>query len=214
MAWTLDAAKVRLEIAPGDTTKDAQITLAMEMSILLAESYLNRKLLKKVDTTQSFYRVHGRMVFLERYPVESIKSIALPPVGTTMPLESVTVNPRTGGVDYYSLHGQSEVLITYTGGYDPLPADLEWALWMLFDTLYAEMEAGPISGGGGGGIVIEGSGDVKSIQIYDVGKVDYDVGTTVSNTSSGGVGASAALLVPSGRLEFILQTYARPIGPL
>jgi hypothetical protein len=69
------------------------------------------------------------------------------------------------------------MVVDYEGGYVQLPSELELALWMMFDIFWASVSA--TTGA-------QSLGEIKSISVPDVGKIDY--GTSSSTSSAGGSG--------------------------
>lgn len=206
MTWSLAEAKARLNIT--DTSKDAQIQQTLDLATAIVEGHLNRGVVRR-NMQVAFRRLYGRQMHLPRYPIIKINSITLEGGGT---LYEPVVHYALGIIDHPGIHLQPNIYVDYEGGYDPLPVDLAWGMWSVFDTLWGE--AGGASGGGTTGpVVVQGSGEIKSIQIYDVGRIDYDVGATVA--SGGGTtdhSSVSAILEPSDRLAAVFNRYSRTVG--
>ena len=192
MPWTLSRAKASLSIA--GTANDAAITELMNTVIGTVEDYLGRALLFKRETI-TFWQVDNSKIFLPRFPIRRVIAIN---GNTTIP-NDFTVHHRTGWVSFecsslFNFVGCGRsVSIEYEGGYDinNLPDSLEKVLWEIFLQWWGNSNqtiGGPAVGAGP--TVTAGSGDLKSLTVYDGFKLDYDVGATVtggaSNISSSG----------------------------
>ena len=90
-----------------------------------------------------------------------------------------------------------QVSVTYTAGYDPLPLVLAQALSYVAAGLFQADGTGSEPGGA--------SGDIKSMSIYDVGSMSFDVGS--SNSGSSLVSGYGVITETSAQL---LQAYKRP----
>lgn len=84
-----------------------------------------------------------------------------------------------------------EISFDYTGGFKTLPADLEVALWMVFNTYWGQF----------GGHVAVGSGAIKSIS-SDGSRVEFDV-------SGGSSGVDMDTGMPSFAIS-VLDLYRCP----
>ena len=183
MAWDLITAKQYLSIPAADTTQDANIQVVLNRVLATVETLLQRKLFLAREIVK-FYHLNDRKVLLPRYPIVNVFSIN----GVTS--QTWLVHHRNGWVDLCTTNVAAgkcggEIAIDYEGGYGTLPPDLEGALWEIFMLAWSGID--PNTGGpsqSGGLAVVQGSGDVKSLTVFDAFKVDYDVGTSVSGSSS------------------------------
>lgn len=205
MSWDLETAKIYLGIDPGDETKDDQIQGILDYTLKAVETLLQRKLLFARETVK-FLRPRGDTILLPRWPVDTIVAIndADPPV-------DMEINEATGYIRDPGFSGEKEISVEYDGGYDPLPTDLERVLWEAFMTAWGNTDAETGGPAGPGTGVIAGSGDVKSLTVFDAFKMDYDVGTTstgdgqsslISQQSSWGWLAPWAAILEMYRGEF------------
>ena len=189
MAFDLAAARARIGLAAGDTSKDAQLTAALNASSALAERYCDR-LFGYASATETFVQFAAREVQLERFPIVSVASV----VADDATLSKYQIDKKSGmilfeggGVSALSL------VVTYAGGYQTMPADLELSLWMIFDSVWPS-----VSGVAGTGA---SSGAISRITVPDVGSISFDTG---SNSAAGLNG-----LVPDSAAA-ILDLYRRP----
>jgi hypothetical protein len=199
MAFLLADAKTRQGILPADSTKDVVLQASLDTALALAETYCNRRFTYAAETA-SFYFPFGTTLQLNRYPIEQVTSVT--------PLNQVAYGSQnykvvlgTGQIKSRGWLADDQIDVTYTGGYKVLPADLELALWMVFDAVWAAMP-----GGGGGGSVAAPGQSISSITIPDVGTIRYDNGGPASSGSAtGGAGGllplSAASILNLYRLE-------------
>lgn len=165
MAWDLATAKQYLGIAPADESQDAAITVVMAFTLASIEKALARKLLELRERI-TLYDVVLPRVFLPRYPVTEVHT-----VDGVVPDSEWVVNPSSGYVQVTSDGYYKTLSVDYTGGFDPLPADLERAMWSAFMAAWAQTD-----GMTGGPSATADSGAVKSLTVFDAFKVDYDTG--------------------------------------
>jgi hypothetical protein len=199
MAFDLATAKTRLGIT--GTAQDALITSACNAALAAAENYCDRRFLYKRDSV-SFYDARSRKLSLDRYPIVSINTISAKGSGSVLDTSTYHVHNWSGMILFHGAPFFDELDIDYNGGYQTLPADLELALWMIFDGVW------PIysSNGGGGAATAGGApGAITSISVPDVGTLRFDN----SASNGGGSGANGAFgLIPVGAVNF-LYAYRR-----
>lgn len=211
MTWTIATAKARLGIT--DDAQDAAVQSAMDVALAAAESYCDRRFLLQ-DDEQEFPAPYGPTLLVRRWPLVSMATIApfdpqAEPPPDPAPVPAGWRMDKKRGVIYMVGQGASNagglgiapvgsapppgpwpmgygsgVVLTYRGGYDPLPADLEAALWMVFDNVWATTPGWGLPAGSTGGA---GTGAVRSFGI-DGMSISYDTGTS----GSGSVGAGRA----------------------
>ena len=221
MAWDLATARPRIGLAATDTTRDGDLLLAMAVTLDVIERYLDRGILFQ-NMVETMVEVHGRRAQLYRYPLVSMDAVTTSgassyTAGTPINASHYLTDDPIGMLIFKTATIVDKVTVVYKGGYVILPAALEWAMWTTFGTIWGEMFPGAAAGGGGGGtggIVVAGSGDLKSVTIFGVGKLDYDVGSTVSggsgNSTSPVIKTAADMIIdPATRLGMILDTYRR-----
>ena len=175
--FDLATAKARLGIT--DTSKDTVVAGALSASLGIAERFCDRRLAFATETA-NFYNFLGDTLFLPRYPIEAVIS------STGLP--DFQVHHRLGILELDSIISAPTVTVSYSGGYRVYPADLELALWGIFDQVYP---------------AVSGSASpqaVESVTIPDVGTVRYSTG------SSATPGVDANVL---GAYYGILETYRR-----
>lgn len=170
MAFDLETAKRRIGIDPTDMTQDGVIEATLSATQSIAESYCNRKF-DYAEQTDVFYFQNSDKMNLSRYPVETIISINPDRFFHGQFGSGYKIHNLIGEILFYGTMVDSEITVTYTGGYKVLPADLELALWSIFDTVWPT--ASSTSGGGG-----VSAGDISSITIPDVGTVRFSSGST------------------------------------
>ena len=154
--------------------------------------------------TAAVYDSQTRKLLLDRYPVVSVNSIT--PKGSGSALldsSSYHIHDWAGMVIFLGTPFFDELDIDYTGGYQTLPADLELALWIIFDAMWPLYSAN--SGGGGGAGAGGVPGAISSISVPDVGTLRFDTGSSGSGT---GGGAGAVGLIASSAIN-LLEPYRR-----
>jgi hypothetical protein len=170
MAFDLATAYIRTGLQP-TPENEAILQLTLDATLQSVEKYLDRKIMYLADVHQFFY-THEQDYNLERYPVEKVDSIILD--GTPISIQ-YKVHSSSGmlKLDHYVFKRELEV--SYSGGYKILPADLELALWVLFEEML------PLVQGGSSSV---SAGAIDSITVQDVGTIRF-------NTNSGGSGSGA-----------------------
>lgn len=185
MAFDLVTARARIGIA--DSSKDTILTSAMNAALAIAEKFCDRKFMFSPATAE-FFDVWDDKVQLPQYPIGTVTQIT----GTDA---SYRVHQELGMIMFNGNVHSKYINVKYTGGFKPLPADLELALWAIFDDTYGEF-----SGSGS----IGGLNGLSRITVSGVGTIAYG---TNSSSSAGGGGAFAGL-IPIRALN-ILQMYRR-----
>jgi len=173
MAWDLATAKKYLNLE-GDNSQDELIQARLDYTLASIETLLGRELLLARTTMRVQCHWQDTKVQLPRAPVATVHTI-----NGASPPSDLLIESDTGIICHSSLAGTQPIDIDFEGGYDPLPLDLEGAMWGAFMAAWSAIDpatGGPPSDGSGG--IIQGSGDVKSLTVFDAFKVDYDVGTT------------------------------------
>jgi hypothetical protein len=158
----------------------------IDTALAVAETYCDRKFML-ADEVETFVHPFAHMLSLQRYPIEELTSVS----GSISP-DARHIDKPGGRVIIDGLTADHVVTVTYKGGYAVLPADLELALWMVFDNIW------PMVSGTGSTV-----GDrIASVTVPDVGTIKYDMG----GASAGG--AEAGGLLPSSAVG-ILSFYRR-----
>lgn len=204
MTWDVETARVRIGLEASDASRDPELQACMDAALAAAESYCDRRFLLMEDTDE-FLRDAGPVLLVRRYPLESIKELQLleplpepPPAPVPVP-DSWRMDKKRGmvymaggalpaGLGIYPVGSSPPpswpgarpgFALTYTGGYDPLPADLEAALWLIFDALWAETPGWGAAGGSQ-----TGGGAVRSFAI-DGMSISYDTSTDAGSAGAG-----------------------------
>lgn len=187
MSWDLTTAKARLGIT--DDAQDAQITTALAVSLGLAEKYCDRRFPQKAETAR-FFADSWPTLLVRRYPILSVQEVRTP--------DGNVVDPANYGVEYelgmVRLGGygraswpagtswaRGAVEVDFTGGFDPLPEDLEAALWLVFDNVWATTPGMGLPAGS-----TTNAGVVRSFSIDGM-----SLGYETSNTGGTGGGGAA-----------------------
>jgi hypothetical protein len=183
----LETLRVRIGLLATDTSKDTELTAAMNTALAIAERYCNR-FFAFGNQTETFVHKFGSAVQLHRIPVTSISEMS--------PEHAYHIDADAGLIHFDHTAADHSFVIKYIGGYDvdSLPADLEWALYSIFDGTYASMS-------GGGATVAAGA--IESITIADVGTVRYSTGAKAVATTSafGPVSPETAAILDLYRIE-------------
>lgn len=221
MTWNLETARARIGLLPDDTAQDANLTTAMAVALATAESYCDRRFMLKADE-QEFTAPINCNLLVRRYPLVSMATLAPldpqpDPPADPMPVPATwRMDKKRGivfivGVPPWAIGGIAPVgstpppsafgsgaragfVLAYTGGYDPLPDDLEAALWMVFDSVWSQTPGYGVAAGQ------QGTAPIKSFGI-DGMSISYDAPGSAARLNR----AEAYGLLPStaiGILDF------------
>ena len=190
--FDLATAKVRL----GTTTLgDLDIQRALDQSLAYAEAVMDRKLTKQAMTEYFYPDKAVHTLSLSAYPVDRTVQIKV----NDQPFKG-KIDAQRGLIHFEGLHYSHEIKVEYTGGFNPFPADMEGALWSVFDSV-----AGAMAGGGS----VSGGGDIESISIPDVGTIRFSQGDSGSGGAAGGAGGIDPLGAYFPFLTAIADRYRR-----
>jgi len=169
MAFDLATAQLR---ATG--LQPAEVQVAMDGAVAILEGHLDRGFMPGNYKEKFTDREGHGVVFTHVYPID----------GDTVKIDGVKFTNAIDGDQgilfaaedgRYDFKGRS-FLVEYTGGYNPLPADLELVLWSIFDRLAGDM---------GGAPTISAAG-IDSITVPDVGTVRFRAQDSSGATSTSG----------------------------
>jgi len=167
---TLTLLEFMKRITGADDTVDDEYTLYLQLAGEAAESFADNKLVRQ-EASERFPLVNTP-ISLRYDPVESITSV-------TIDGDDVTTDWSLYSSDgvYYAENGFDagdpfkQLVITYSAGYDPLPADVGYAIVKVAITI-SENAAAPSSG-------------IKKEVINGVGSVEYLTPADVSGSDVG-----------------------------
>lgn len=195
MSWVDDTRAAWIAWLGGTTPPtDDQATRALTLALATVETWLDREL-ELIERIQDDAPVHG-VIRLRAWPVESLTAITVN--GEALELTWVKLDKRTGHLVAPGCYYVS-VTTTYTGGFDPMPPDLELALWMVAAQLYPST----LSAAGA-----DMGQTVRRVTTPDVGTVEYSVGaageTTADELLGGTVSPQVAGLLSRYRAESVV----------
>ena len=191
MAFDLPAARARIGLVAGDTTRDAELTLAMNAALARAERYCNRNFARKREQRE-FLHFRGQLAQLHRFPIAIVYAIEVD--GVVIAPSLYHIHNEGGYILFDGWQIAHRLAIDYAGGFAQLPADLEIALWQLFDLALA---AATPSGANAAGRVIES----ETHTVPDVGS--HTVRYATGSAAAGGMGDSGL----SADLEAMLRPF-------
>lgn len=180
--FDLATAKTRLNIV--GTLQDAAVQASLDTAMALAERYCSRQFTYAAETA-SFYYPLSTTLQLSRYPLEQVVSIKSG--STNLVSTDYKASLGTGQILFSGYRGGDQIDVTYAGGYKTLPADLELALFSIFDAVWAAMP------GAGAGAVSAGGQVINSITVPDVGTIRYESSGAGAGSSSASVGLIPAV---------------------
>ena len=173
----------------GGTVDPATASRALALALQSVETWLDRslELAERTETHEA-----ACAILLRAWPVASVSSVTAGQAATVIPADQYRIDMRRGilAPGYYW-----STTVTYIGGLEPFPPDLEMALWSIAAELYPGMAAAGSAGTGQA---------VRRVTTPDVGTVEY-----ASSGSSGEGRTSDRLLggILSPAIEATLQRY-------
>jgi hypothetical protein len=191
--FDLATAQIRLGTTTG--AQDLMIPVVLDTAVAIAEKYLDRGISYATETVK-FYNVEGWQLNMPRYPIETVTTV----VG----LDNLSYKTHLHG-GYFDFNTQvwiDEADITYTGGYQTYPGDLELALWLIFDEIWNSTPGAGIAVGAG-----TSPQEIESVSIPDVGTIKYaknasSAGSAGNVLTNGFISSAAlALLEPYRRMS-------------
>ena len=184
--FDLATAKTRLNIT--GTTQDAELQVALDTALAIAEGYCDRKFMH-ASQVETFTHSSGNSISLIRYPLDSD-----PTLSGDQNTYKFHADWENGVVHFDGGIAEHKMTVTYSGGYVTLPGDLEYALWGIFDGVWSNMQ----------NVGSVGAGGVDKISLVGVGSISY---------SGGGVGGSGSGGDPvSGYVQAVLDGYRRVLA--
>lgn len=147
---TVAAVKSYLKIADTNIVDDARIELLINACSSTIENFCRRNFKKQTFTDEEYDGNNHRYLNLYNYPVQSVQSVTL----NDELVDSIEyiVKKKTGilarkynntlsGISYNRYvpiwpKGDANILVTYTAGYDEIPADLEQACILYVMSFY------------------------------------------------------------------------------
>jgi hypothetical protein len=172
----------RLRVAAGlpvdDATRDAELELAYEQALTLCESYCDRWFPLQPQIEQIWPTRGAFMV--KRYPIQSITAIT-DANGAQLAPATYLINAPAGIVLRYGAAIAASawpLSIEYVGGYEPLPADLDYAVLAAFDAVWASTP-------GWGASSEASAGQMQKISVVGVGSIDFGTSSSSTSTESG-----------------------------
>lgn len=178
MVWDITAATARVPAG----SNAVLIQTAFDMALALAEKYCDRQFLYKAERA-TFTHPFAPALQLSRYPIEQIVAVT----GDNTAVTGYHMEAGTGRVVLDSWAHGHQISVDYAGGYKTLPADLEFALWSVFDTAWTSVQPG-------GSASAAASGGIASVTVPDVGTIRFDTGAGGAVASGG---AAMGGLIPS-----------------
>ena len=200
MSFDLKSARVRVGLKEDDTSKDPQLKSAINAALAVAENYCDRYFVWVDDEVARFYYQASKRYSLKRYPIEEVTEIR----DSDGQFPEYRVHHVLGRIELKQFNYADEIMFTYTAGYRVFPADLELALWGIFDATFASIDKA-MSGEGISGGNAAGYGDISSINIPDVGTVSF--ASTASSITTSAVASKNALWGRFGPFFMLLDAY-------
>ena len=200
MSFDLKSARVRVGLEADDTSKDTQLISAINAALAIAENYTDRYFVWVKDEKARFYYEASKRYSMKRYPIEEVTQV----IDSDGNFPEYRTHHLIGRIELKNYNYAQELEITYTAGYRVFPADLELALWGIFDATFASIDKA-MSGEGINAGNAAGYGDISSISIPDVGTVSF--ASTASSITTSAVASKNALWGRFGPFFMLLDNY-------
>lgn len=137
---TVDQAKAMLGIAPGDTSHDAQIQQHISASSIAINNFCDRIFVVQGyrDQVRNAYGCYGEAFVTRQYPIAVDSESGLPLVAVTedsAALDPAFMEVQTDNGSIWRLDGSLAaaawatplLVVDYTAGFNPIPADVQGA---------------------------------------------------------------------------------------
>lgn len=166
-AFNLATAKQRLAI--DNDSQDANVQYALDMALAVAERYCDRRFAFKAETVR-YVDNRWPNLLVRRWPIEEVTACTVVyPAGAgtqtkDIDPEDLAIDHERGKVSLQPVWGartwgaygwRANIELTYSGGYKTMPPDLQQALWMIFDEVWAATPGMGAEAGASGAIEVK-----------------------------------------------------------
>jgi hypothetical protein len=199
MIAAIETLRTRIGLPADDPSRDAEIELAEEQALALCESHCDRWFLEEEELEQIW--PVGSSLMVKRYPIEAVIAIT-DALGVTVDPMTYQVIHESGIISYQGWGWGAyrvPVKVEYIGGYDPLPADLAYAMLAVFDVVWAETPGW----GATAGVPLDAA--VAKVSVVGVGSLDFDRGGSASSTNNAAKGLGALPATATAALQRYLN---------
>jgi hypothetical protein len=152
----IDQFALSLRVDTSDSVKIDQLKMLMNSAMAIIENYCHRKFALQADQ-EKFVIDETKSIQLKRFPIQTIESIVY---ANGIELTDYLFDAESGSAVFHERVFNSEVMVSYTGGYDPIPPDVLIALQAVVRKTFNE-----ITGDTGQAI--------RRMQSPDLGLVEY-----------------------------------------
>jgi len=134
----IDQFALSLNIDQNDTSKMDQLTMLMNSAMTIIENYCHRKFTRE-QTQESYIIDETKAIQVQRFPIESVESVVY---ASGMELTKYFVDKNAGVIKFHEQIFDSEVMVSFTGGFDPLPPDVLLALQAVVRKTLLDLQGG------------------------------------------------------------------------
>jgi hypothetical protein len=127
-----------------------------------------------VRESVEFIHFNSDIAQLSRYPIRRVFSVQAD--GNTVSPSGYHVHNNDGKIVFDYVPICHSLVVDYEGGYTQLPSELEIALWMIFDSMWASLDTSSSS---------MAVGSIKTISVPDVGSITYADASKASSSTDG-----------------------------
>lgn len=191
MAFDLMTARVRIGLEQTDTSRDNELTIAMNAALSEAQRYCNR-LFAFAHEEVSFIHVAADTVQLFRLPVKRVFSIKAD--GNEISADQYHLQSYSGQLLFDYRIRAHNLTVDYEGGYVQIPSDIELALWIMFDGAWGVIDTSNGSGS-------NGMGAIKTVSVPDVGSITYSEAQSKASAEGGFMSPVARSILDLYRLH-------------
>jgi hypothetical protein len=146
-----------LGLDPENSADSSQVSFLMTSALLIADNYCHRHFNYEASCSEKFIINASKTVQLKRFPVTGVESITYV---SGVEIADYLLDEITGIVIFSQEAVETQIEITYSGGFDPIPADVLLALQSAVRKLYSSSQG-------------DSGQSIRKMQAPDVGLIEY-----------------------------------------
>lgn len=174
--WDINTARSVAGVEALDTSHDVALQRAMDVVLATVEGVLGRGLLLLRQTVVFYeYATVTPVILLPRWPILQVHSVN----GSTSAGYTVYLQDGRLELQDYPVNSDGRIEVDFEGGFDPLPADLEHALWEAFNVFWAGVDHLT-----GYPTAVQAPAEIEKVVMPDGGSITWDVGAATSGTGT------------------------------
>jgi hypothetical protein len=139
-----------------------------------AQRYCNRTFFYTQEEAE-FIHFAADVAQISRYPLRQVLSVYAD--GNLIDDKQYHTHNQEGKIIFDNRIVAHTLRVKYEGGYAQLPSELEIALWLIFDSMWAVLDVSS---------TMTSVGNIKTISVPDVGSITYADTSKTGSTNDGG----------------------------